>query len=83
VGALRDDGDPAADFEAQKRFTPFTAVANLTGQPSVTLPLAWSAGGLPVGVMLTGRPGEEARLLSLAAQVERACPWRGRHPPGW
>jgi amidase len=83
VGALRDDGDPAADFEAQKAFTPFTAVWNVTGMPAVSLPLHWSAGGLPVGVMVAARPGEEALLLALAAQLEAARPWRDRHPPLW
>jgi amidase len=73
VGAIRDDADPAGDFEANKRFTPFTALWNLTGQPAVTLPLHRTAGGLPVGVMLAGRPAGEAELLSLAAQVEAAA----------
>ena len=45
--------------------------------------LHWSAAGLPVGVMLAARPGEEELLLSLAAQVEAAAPWAERHPPGW
>lgn len=83
VGALRDDADPAADFEAQKRFTPFTAVYNMTGQPAISLPLHTTAAGLPIGVMLVGRSAEEATLLSLAGQMERAAPWRDRHPPGW
>ncbi len=83
VGALRDDADPAADFEAQKRFTPFTAVYNLTGQPAVSLPLFCNDAGLPIGVMLVGRPAAEATLLSLSAQLEAACPWRDRHPALW
>ncbi len=82
VGGLRDDADPAADFEAQKRFTPYTAVYNMTGQPAVTLPLHW-AGGLPIGVMLAGRPADEATLLSLSAQLEAARPWQDRHPELW
>lgn len=83
VGSLRDDDDPAADFAAQKRFTPFTSAANLTGAPSITLPLHWTAEGLPIGVMLTGRPGEDHLLLSLARQVEAACPWQARRPAMW
>ncbi|MGY2875512.1 amidase [Marmoricola sp. URHA0025 HA25] len=83
VGALRDDDDPAADFEAQKRFTPWTSMWNVTGSPAVSLPLHQSANGLPVGVMLAARPGAEATLLSLAAQVESAAPWIDRHPPCW
>jgi amidase len=83
VGALRDDDDPAADFEAQKRFTPWTSIWNVTGSPAVSLPLHVTGGGLPVGVMLAARPGDEATLLSLSAQVEAASPWRGRHPSCW
>ncbi|WP_028658986.1 amidase [Nocardioides insulae] len=83
VGALRDDADPAADFAAQKRFTPWTSAWNVTGMPAISLPLHWTAEQLPVGVMLAGRPGEEARLLALAAAVEEASPWRHRRPPGW
>jgi amidase len=83
VGALRDDDDPARDFEAQKAFTPWTSAWNVTGMPAVSLPLHWTRSGLPVGVMLAGRPAEEELLLSLAAQVEAAAPWSGRHPPGW
>jgi amidase len=78
-----DDGDPAADFERQKRFTPFTAMYNMTGQPAISLPLYQSAEGLPIGIMLVGRPRGEAPLLSLAAQLEAALPWTDRHPPVW
>jgi amidase len=83
VGEIRNDEDPAADFEAQKRFTPFTAAYNVTGQPAINLPLYWNEAGLPIGVMLVGRPAGEAALLSLAAQVESARPWTHRHPPQW
>jgi amidase len=83
VGALRDDDDPAADFEAQKRFTPWTSIWNVTGSPAVSLPLHQTPDGLPVGVMLASRPGDEELLLSLSAQVEAAAPWRDRHPPCW
>lgn len=82
VGALRNDDDPAADFDAQTRFTPWTSMWNVTGSPAISLPLHWAA-GLPVGVMLAGRPAGEAALLALAAQVEAAAPWRDRHPPCW
>jgi amidase len=77
------DGDPAADFERQKRFTPFTAIYNTTGQPAISLPLYQSAEGLPIGIMLVGRPRGEAALLALAAQLEAALPWADRHPPIW
>jgi amidase len=78
--------DPAEDFERQKRFTPYTAVYNTTGQPAISLPLFQSTGdpaGLPIGMMLVGRPGADWLLLSLAAQLEAALPWAGRHPAIW
>jgi amidase len=86
VGSLRNDDDPAADFEAQKRFTPFTALWNVTGMPAVSLPLHHTAplpgapAGLPVGVMLAGRPAAEAALLGLATQLEAEAPWQDRRP---
>ena len=83
VGQLRDDADPHRDFEAQKRFTPWTSAWNVTGMPAVSLPLHWSGAGLPVGVMLAARPGEEELLLSLSAQIEAATPWSDRKPPCW
>jgi amidase len=62
-------------------FTPFTAIANLTGLPAMSLPLHWSEDGLPIGVQLIGPPAGDALLLSLAAQVEAAHPWAHRRPP--
>ena len=83
IGEIRDDADPARDFENQKVFTPWTSAWNVTGMPAVSLPLHMTADGLPVGVMLAGRPGEDHRLLALAAQVEQAAPWHERRPPCW
>lgn len=70
VGGLRNDDDPAADFEAQKAFSPFTALWNVTGMPAVSLPTGWSEAGLPIGMMLGGKPGRDHVLYALAAQVE-------------
>jgi amidase len=83
VGALRNDADPAADFEAQKRFTPFTSPYNMSGQPAVSLPLHWAGSGLPIGVQLVGQPADEATLLRLAAQLEAVAPWADRRPACW
>ena len=82
VGYFEEVG-PAENFERQKQFTPYTAVYNLTGQPAVSLPLHWTPEGLPIGVMLAGRMGDEATLISLSAQLEAARPWKDRHPPLW
>jgi amidase len=75
--------DPAENFERQKRFTPYTALYNVSGQPAVNVPLYWTDGGLPIGVMLAGRMGGEGTLISLSAQLEAARPWRQRHPGLW
>ncbi|HEV7933572.1 MAG TPA: amidase [Actinomadura sp.] len=77
------DAEPAENFERQKRFTPFTSIYNISGQPAVNVPLHWSEEGLPIGVMLAGRLGGEGTLISLSAQLESACPWIGRKPPVW
>lgn len=81
VGELRDDDDPAADFAAQTRFTPWTSVYNLTGHPAISLPLHTAEVGgrtLPIGIMLGGRLGAEETLLSVSAQLEDAVGWQ--HP---
>jgi amidase len=78
-----DEVEPAENFERQKRFAPFPAVYNVSGQPAVNVPLHWTAEGLPIGVMLAGRVGDEATLISLSAQLEQARPWKDRHPALW
>ena len=77
------DADPATDFARQKLFTPFTAAINATGQPAISVPLYQSVEGLPIGMMLVGRRADETTLLSLAAQLEAAAPWRDRLAPTW
>jgi amidase len=61
-------------------YVPFTPLFNSTGQPAVSLPLHWSAGGLPIGVQIAGRFGDETTILQLAAQLEQARPWKDRRP---
>jgi amidase len=56
-------------------------IANATGQPGISLPVHWNEDGLPIGVQLLGRYGDEATLLRLAAQLEQARPWSQRQPP--
>jgi len=78
-----EEVEPAENFERQKLFTPFTAIYNMAGLPAVNVPLHWNAEGLPIGVMLAGRMGDEGTLISLSAQLEEARPWQDRHPPIW
>jgi amidase len=63
------------------RYVPGPAIFNMTGQPSMSVPLAWSQSGLPLGMMFGARCGDEATLFRLAAQLEHARPWRNRRPP--
>ena len=72
--------DPASTFRRSGEFTPFTAIANVTGQPAISLPLSHGEDGLPTGIHLIGRPADEATLLALAAQLEAASPWAERRP---
>nr|MDT0659044.1 amidase [Micromonospora sp. DSM 115978] len=83
VGWFTATGDPADDFDRQRRFSPYCAIFNVTGQPSVTLPVASTPDGLPVGALLTGRYGEDERLIGVAAQLEQATGGWDRHPEIW
>ena len=83
VEFFSEDGDPLDNLRRQGAFTPFTSVYNMTGQPAVSLPLHWTAAGVPIGVSLIGRPAADGPLISLAAQLEAARPWAGRKPPCW
>lgn len=79
VGA--HEGCPTADvFAANTAYVGVTPMANITGQPAMTLPLGWSESGLPMGVQVIGRPADEATLLRLAAQVEGAVGWADTTP---
>ncbi|AXT86653.1 amidase [Aeromicrobium sp. A1-2] len=80
---FNESGDPAEDHHRELLFTPYTALYNMSGQPAASLPLHWSAEGLPIGVMLAGLPGQDGPLFSLCAQVEAAAPWHDRRPPGF
>ena len=83
VGWFNESGDPAEDHHRELLYTPYTALYNMSGQPAATLPLHWTADGLPVGVMLAALPGQDGLLFSLCAQVEAAAPWHDRRPPGF
>ena len=71
----------AIAFDRAGRFTPYTPIFNLTGQPAIAVPAGFGADGLPCSVQLVGRHGAEATLYSLAAQLEQARPWVDSRPP--
>jgi amidase len=75
--------DPKEFNRRQARVFGYTPPFNITGQPSMSLPLGMSSEGLPIGMMFTGRYGDEATLFRLAAQLEQARPWIDRRPPIW
>jgi amidase len=62
-------------------YTPNTQLFNQTGQPAMSVPLHWNTAGLPIGVQLAARFGDEATLFRVAAQLEAARPWAGKKPP--
>jgi Asp-tRNA(Asn)/Glu-tRNA(Gln) amidotransferase A subunit family amidase len=74
------DDEPLLGLLRVATFTPFTPLFNVTGQPAGSLPLWMSATGLPVGVQLATRFGDEETLFALAAQLEEADPWSRRRP---
>ena len=80
IGWQEEVPDPIDQLWRSVEFTPFTAIANLTGLPAVSLPLGESPDGLPIGVQAIGPPADEATLLRLSAQLEEARPWRERRP---
>jgi amidase len=74
-------GRPAVvAFDTAARFTPWTPLFNLTGQPAITIPAGFGSDGLPLSVQLVGRLGAEALLFALAAQIEAARPWARQRP---
>jgi amidase len=81
VGAVFEEDDAWQVGSRMMDFMPFTPAANLTGQPAISVPLYWSADGLPIGVQLMGRPQDEVTLVRLGAQLEQARPWADRRPP--
>lgn len=60
--------------------TSFTPIANVLGNPAMSVPLYWTADNIPIGSQFIARFGEEATLFRLAAALEAARPWRDRHP---
>ncbi|AWB88797.1 amidase [Salinibacterium hongtaonis] len=78
-----DAEDGERNFEQQVQYTPFTSFVNVSGLPAITLPVHQTDDGLPMGIQLIGRPGGEATLLAIGAQLERKLQWHRRHPSVW
>ena len=66
---------------AARRYIPGTSMFNMSGQPAMSVPLAWNKAGLPLGMMFSARFGDEATLFRLAGQLEQVRPWKNRIPP--
>jgi len=74
LGAIREAAATIFDF------TPYPPLFNITGQPAMSVPLHWNAAGLPIGVQLAARFGDDATLFRVAGALEQARPWAGRWP---
>lgn len=72
--------EPKEVNRRQGRVFPYTPPFNFSGQPSMSLPLAMSAAGLPIGMMFTAKYADEATLFRLASQLEKEAPWKARRP---
>jgi len=81
LGVLQTPDTPLQGYARSGSFTPYTPVANQTGQPAISLPVHENAAGLPIGVHLVAAYGREDLLLRVAAQLEAADPWSARRPP--
>jgi amidase len=75
------DDDLLKGWRRSAEFVPYTPIANAMGNPAMSVPLFWSDEGLPIGTHFIGRFGDEATLLRLAAQLEKARPWKKKRPP--
>jgi amidase len=82
LGEMKQNPEnPLAPFQRAALFAPYTAIFNLTGQPAASVPLFWTEGGLPIGIQIVGKFGDEATLIRLASQMEQEMPWADKLPP--
>jgi amidase len=80
LGTFSTPDEPLLGFIRAATFVPYTPLANMTGEPAISLPLHWNDDGLPIGVQLMAAYGREDLLLRVAAQLEVARPWSDRRP---
>jgi amidase len=82
IGSLQPSpDDPMKWIRIALSFAAFTRTQNITGDPSMSVPLFWNENNIPIGVQFAGRFGDESTLFRLAAQLEQARPWAGKKPP--
>ena len=85
IGRFAPDNEDFVDYRLGPKgllpYSPFTAVFNATGQPAMSVPLFWNADGLPIGIHIAARFGDDETLMALAAELEAANPWFDRRPP--
>ncbi len=80
LGTFSTPAEPLLGFIRAATFVPFTPLANITGEPAISLPLHWNGDNLPIGVQLMAAYGREDILIRVAAQLEQASPWVDRLP---
>ncbi|NBT36664.1 MAG: amidase [Actinobacteria bacterium] len=81
IGSICNNPDSPMDpMRVAGDFVAFTTAYNVSGQPAISLPLHWTPDGVPVGIQLVAGYGREDLLISVAAQLEEAMPWRDRRP---
>jgi Asp-tRNAAsn/Glu-tRNAGln amidotransferase A subunit and related amidases len=80
IGSMAPDVSFDTLLERSLDFITFTPLANVTGDPAISLPMHWSSSGLPIGTHLHASYGNEEELLELALELEAAKPWSQRWP---
>ena len=81
VGEQAPDGDFDTVMASVLQFVAYTSPMNAAGAASMSVPLAWSPDGLPIGAMFSGKRGDDGLLFELALELEAARPWADRKPP--
>jgi len=76
----QNEANPLAPLDMTGKFSPITAIFNISGQPAASVPVYWNADGLPIGVQVVTKFGDEGTLFQLAGQMEEAVNWQARLP---